>query len=217
MKTVFNFSTDMAQIRFSPEPLVARHYITHVYCHKRMEVTILHDFPRRPSITGRFAFLWASCLILILLLFMTPSTRAEDSTPSVAAIDSALAGRAPLDGHVVYVDFWASWCMPCRHSFPWMEQLANRLAHDGLQVVTVNLDKDHNAALKFLKELNSSLTVVYDSTGDLAKRFNVEAMPSSFIFDRSGKLRDTHLGFDPNDTAAIEESLIKLLEEEKPE
>jgi cytochrome c biogenesis protein CcmG, thiol:disulfide interchange protein DsbE len=159
------------------------------------------------SVSGMFA------IILMLLVGFSNSTRAEKAPKSIAVIDSVLAGGAQLHGKVVYVDFWASWCVPCRKSFPWMASLKDKYDSLGLQIVTVNLDKEHAAATHFLDELKSPLAVVFDSTGSLANLYSLEAMPSSFIYDRSGKLRATNRGFTPKDAAAADSLVRSLLAE----
>ncbi len=120
---------------------------------------------------------------------------AKSAPQSIAVLDSLLAGATPLDSHVVYVDFWASWCVPCRQSFPWMKQLNDKYASRGLQVVAVSVDKSAIPANKFLKEMDVPFKVIYDSTGTLAKLYNLEAMPTSFVYGRDGKLRTDHRGF----------------------
>lgn len=152
-------------------------------------------------------------IILLLPLCLFATVRAASAPKSVAVIDSVLAGSVQLQGKVVYLDFWASWCVPCRQSFPWMATLKQKYDSLGLQIVTVNLDKDHAAAAKFLDELKSPLKVVYDSTGSLAKSYNLEAMPTSFVYDRMGKLRSINRGFAPKE-AAVTDSLIRSLLEE---
>ena len=151
--------------------------------------------------------------VLTLLLGLSAQICAESAPKSLAVIASVLADSTQLNNKVVYLDFWASWCVPCRKSFPWLATLTDKYDSHGLQIITVNLDKDHAAATRFLNELKSPLRVVFDSTGSLAKVFNLEAMPSSFIYDRSGKLRTTNRGFNPNDTLHIESLVRSLLEE----
>jgi cytochrome c biogenesis protein CcmG/thiol:disulfide interchange protein DsbE len=102
---------------------------------------------------------------------------------------------SPHAGKVVLVDFWASWCAPCRRSFPWMSDMQTKYADDGLVIVAVNVDNDREAALKFLDEHPPAFEVHYDADRVLARRFEVVAMPSSFLLDRDGRIVDRHLGF----------------------
>ena len=156
-------------------------------------------------------------ICLLFLLISLPAYARTDRTPTtIAAIDSVLADSTLLHNKVVYVDFWASWCAPCRQSFPWMKALQDKYHDRGFEVVAVNVDKETAAARKFLDVLKSPLRVVPDSTGTLAKMYKLEAMPTSFIYGRDGKLRTDHRGFYPKDTLSLD-SLVKSLLEEKPQ
>ena len=110
------------------------------------------------------------------------------------------SGADPLDlarhrGHVVIVDFWASWCKPCRQSIPWLNAMRERYAASGLTIIGVNVDAERTDADRFLRDVPIEFEVVFDPKGDLAKQFKVQGMPSSYVFDRTGKLVETHLGF----------------------
>ena len=118
---------------------------------------------------------------------------------------------ADLKGKVVYLDFWASWCPPCRKSFPWMNEMERRYGDKGLSVVAVNLDKRHNLAKKFLNEVPAKFTVAYDPQGKVAESYHVPGMPSSFIIDRFGKIQAVHIGFRDEDTTDLEETLRSTL------
>jgi len=98
-------------------------------------------------------------------------------------------------GKVVYLDFWASWCVPCRKSFPWMNQLTEEYSTADLVIIAVNLDKKEELAEEFLKENPANFDIFYDPKGVLAKRFKIKGMPSSVIFDRAGKPVAAHTGF----------------------
>jgi cytochrome c biogenesis protein CcmG, thiol:disulfide interchange protein DsbE len=102
---------------------------------------------------------------------------------------------SPGAGKVVLVDFWASWCEPCRHSFPWMNEMQKKYAHDRLVIVAVNVDNDRAAAERFLDENPTELEIRYDDDRLLARRFEVVAMPSSFLLDENGEVVERHLGF----------------------
>lgn len=116
-----------------------------------------------------------------------------------------------LKGKVVYLDFWASWCGPCRLSFPWMAAMQQRYGEQGLVIVAVNVDKDREAAQKFLQQFNPGLQVVYDGEGTLAEHMKVATMPSSFFFDRHGKQVLTHSGFRTTDQRDLEDEIRSLL------
>ena len=120
----------------------------------------------------------------------------------LASIASVAAGSsAPqLDlshyrGQVVVVDFWASWCKPCRQSIPWLNDLRKRYAGQGLVIIGFNVDAERTDAERFQRDVPIGFDVIYDPQGKLAEQFRVQGMPSSFVFDRDGKLARTLLGY----------------------
>jgi thiol-disulfide isomerase/thioredoxin len=108
-----------------------------------------------------------------------------------------LAGELPkeLKGKVVLVDFWASWCTPCRGSFPVLNELSAKFARRGLIVLGVSVDESKAAMQQFLKEVPAQFATVHDVQQKLVQRVNVAAMPTSFIVDASGRIRFVHNGF----------------------
>jgi len=113
-------------------------------------------------------------------------------------------------GKVVLVDFWASWCEPCRHSFPWLNEMQAKYG-DRLVVIGVNVDRERADAERFLAQVPAQFEVIYDPNGELASRYDVMGMPSSFVFDTSGTLVDQHIGFRKSLRVEREEQLRKLL------
>lgn len=114
-------------------------------------------------------------------------------------------------GKVVYLDFWASWCAPCRTSFPLLNKMHEKLKAQGFEVVAVNLDEDKANAEKFLKEIPVSFTVLRDATGEWSDKFVVESMPTSFIIDKQGVIQNVHKGFTSDDIGELEHKITGLL------
>ena len=141
--------------------------------------------------------------------------------PGQAAPECSLAplGATPavdlreMRGKVVYVDFWASWCAPCRKAFPFLNALDAELGQRGLQVVGVNVDEDPLSARKFLERVPARFRVGQDQGGRCPRAFGVQAMPSSYLIDRSGVVRYVHLGFRPEDAALLRGRVEQLLAE----
>lgn len=116
-------------------------------------------------------------------------------------------------GKVVYLDFWASWCEPCKKSFPWMNELQKKYASQGLEVITVNLDSDKKLADAFLKEHPASFKVVFDPKSVNVDKFKVQGMPSSFIYNRKGEIIKSTQGFDNAEATLIENAIVQALKE----
>jgi thiol-disulfide isomerase/thioredoxin len=114
-------------------------------------------------------------------------------------------------GKVIYLDFWASWCAPCRTSFPLLNKLHQKLKDKGFEVVAINLDEDKANAEKFLKEIPVDFTIVRDSTGEWSDKYVVESMPTSFIIDKQGVIQNIHHGFTSNDINELEQKVVDLL------
>jgi thiol-disulfide isomerase/thioredoxin len=121
-----------------------------------------------------------------------------------------------LRGKVVMIDFWASWCAPCKESFPWMQRMQERYGPQGLVIVAVNLDHDRHLADAFLRHQHPSFSILYNTEGDLAERYHVEVMPSSFLLDRRGRQRIEHRGFEAAERDGVEKQLRELLSEPSP-
>jgi thiol-disulfide isomerase/thioredoxin len=123
---------------------------------------------------------------------------------------------ASLQGQVVYVDFWASWCGPCRISFPLLNDMRNQLHEQGFEVLAVNVDEFEKDALAFLEELPVDYAVVRDSEGVSPASFGVLGMPTGFLIDREGRIREVHQGFRKSDADRIREAATSLLAERTP-
>ncbi|MGJ8692109.1 MAG: TlpA family protein disulfide reductase [Thalassotalea sp.] len=148
--------------------------------------------------------------LLALLLSSSFSAVAEpNSKPSsITSFEQLIAKHK---GEVIYLDFWASWCVPCRKSFPWMNEMQTKYQAQGLKIITINLDSNKNNADEFLEKFPNNFEVIYDPSGLLAKKFKVKGMPNSFIIDRSGTLISAHIGFTDNKKVQYQQELEALL------
>jgi cytochrome c biogenesis protein CcmG/thiol:disulfide interchange protein DsbE len=121
--------------------------------------------------------------------------KAGDDLPDLATLK--LEGTLPNDlkGKVVLLDFWASWCEPCKASFPAMAELQKKYGAQGLVVVAVNVDEKRADMESFLKQNAASFAVVRDAAQQLVAQAGIATMPSSFLIDQAGKVRFVHAGF----------------------
>ena len=152
-------------------------------------------------------------LVLSSLLFTSLPGFAESSKAPALQLPS-LDGEmnlAQLQGKVVYLDFWASWCDPCRDSFPWMAAIKEKYGASGFEVVAVNLDRDRALADEFLKKMTVNFVVAFDASGESAEQYNLRGMPASYLIGRDGSIQASHLGFNDSDKAKLEAAIRVLL------
>ena len=116
-----------------------------------------------------------------------------------------------VDAELIYLDFWASWCPPCRVSFPWMKQLSERYGSRGLRVIAINVDRDPVAAERFLNQARPDFDIVRDPEGQLAATYDIAAMPSSFLLTPGGEILLRHEGFRAADADALEARIAEAL------
>ncbi len=120
--------------------------------------------------------------------------------------------RLPLQtGKVLYVDFWASWCGPCRQSFPWMNAMQDKYKAKGLQIIGINLDQQASAADKFLAQTPAKFTVMFDPKGVSPRLYTVKGMPTSVLIGRDGKVIRQHAGFNDASRDQLEQQLQSAL------
>jgi thiol-disulfide isomerase/thioredoxin len=118
-----------------------------------------------------------------------------------------------LRGRVVYLDFWASWCVPCRISFPALDQLHKKYRGRGFEVVAVNKDVVAADIGRFLARIPVGFTLVADPGDKIVRDYQVKSMPSGYVLDRKGRVRYVHEGFRSDTAAQIETQIVDLLNE----
>lgn len=153
-----------------------------------------------------------SLILLSLSLLSQNSVAAFNQAPEINLPGSnGDVILSELKGKVVYVDFWASWCLPCQLSFPWMHDIKRDYADQGFEVIAVNLDKDKLLAAAFLKEMEVNFEVVYDESESTASRYKIKGMPSSYLIGRDGRVYASHIGFREEDKIQLEQAIQGLL------
>lgn len=143
------------------------------------------------------------------------SAEVKVGQPFPALASYQLEGQLPAaGGRVVLVDFWATWCAPCRASFPAYSELQRELGERGFTLIAVSVDKKKGEYEEFLKKYSPSFTAVRDGQQRLAAELRVPSMPTSYLLDRHGVLRAVHSGFHGEATVKeLRNQIIELLEE----
>ena len=118
-----------------------------------------------------------------------------------------------LRGRVVYLDFWASWCVPCRLSFPALDQLHMKYRGRGFEVVAVNKDAVAADIRRFLARIPVGFTLVVDPDDKIIGAYQVKSMPSGYLLDRKGRVRYVHEGFRSDSAGQIEAQIVDLLKD----
>ena len=155
--------------------------------------------------------------LLLTLLCLNSMTMAVEVKNTMPACKLSSLGEAKTEdlqqykGQVVYVDFWASWCVPCAHSFPFLNELHHEFKDKGLQIVGINMDENAGDAKAFLAKTPAQLTIVADTSTQCAKDFDVKAMPSSYLIDRKGVVHHVHQGFRSEDIKELRALVEHLL------
>ena len=154
----------------------------------------------------------AGGLWLALSAPLVLALEAGQSAPDIDLPGATIAPKlADLKGKVVYLDFWASWCGPCRQSFPWMNEMQKKYGARGLRVVAVNLDAKRADADRFLTEVPAEFALAFDAKGESAKRVGVKGMPTSVLIGADGKVVAVHQGFREQDRAELEAMFVAAL------
>jgi cytochrome c biogenesis protein CcmG/thiol:disulfide interchange protein DsbE len=157
----------------------------------------------------------AAATLVSLALVSFPSSGAETGEAAPAfSLTTAAGERVDLEalrGKVVLLDFWASWCAPCKRSFPWMGEMQRKYGARGLTVVAVNVDRKRADAERFLQLVPAPFVVAFDPAGATPAAYAVPGMPTSYLIDASGRIAYVGQGFHDERKDEVEERIRALL------
>lgn len=156
------------------------------------------------------------CALCLFYSFVSKAELIGQPAPTCLAkqeSENQAINFSEYQGRVLLIDFWATWCPPCKQSMPFLNALRNEFKDQGFEIIAINVDEDRDEALSFLLLHPVEYLLAYDSTGDCPAKFEVQAMPSSYFIDKQGKVRDIHLGYRERDKESIRKRIVELLAE----
>jgi len=165
---------------------------------------------------------------ILKLFFLTGFTLLFSMSVTYAASEK-LSGKAPnftlksrsgkniklseLRGQVVMLNFWASWCGPCRKEMPILEQIHKKYKRLGFTLLGVNVEENTRDAINYLKDVKVTFPILFDNRQKTSKLYNVSAMPTTVIIDRNGNKRFIHKGYKPGYENEYKKQIKKLVRE----
>jgi len=153
-------------------------------------------------------------LVLLIPLPGFSSVQGDEAPPvMLPALESGQAiSLADFQGKVIYLDFWASWCGPCRQSLPLYEQMKSEFPAEAFEIVAINLDESRDDAVRFLEDHPVSYTILMDPAGKSASQWQIQAMPTSFLLDSDGRIIRSWAGFNSSHLDEIENEIRTTLQ-----
>jgi len=159
-------------------------------------------------------------LLIATALLAAPAVTGSSGGGIAPAAEFSLKSRAgeavslgSLKGQVVLINFWATWCGPCRKEMPLLEQIQKKYAPLGFTMLGVNVEEDTRLMETFLKDVPVSFPILLDPANGVSKLYNVSAMPSTVIVDRKGNVRFIHQGYQPGDEGKYQDMIRQLVRE----
>lgn len=171
--------------------------------------------PMRRFVKFRPAAITIVALVALWGALAPPALAVDAGQPAPAFALPRAGGEVltleSLKGRVVFVDFWASWCAPCKRSFPWMNEMHRKYGDKSFTIVAVNVDQRRADADRFLAQVPAAFPVVYDPAGKAPAAYGVKGMPSSYLIDARGNVVQVESGFNDDQAAAIEARIRDLV------
>lgn len=165
--------------------------------------------------------MWRGVLLAVLLLSImgAPSVAqarvGEGDRPSfeLTTLDGESQSLKELRGTVVLVEFWATWCVPCQRSLPFYAEMEDRYGEQGFKVLAINIDRRQKEVEAFIERHKLSLTILFDNRQRVFRDFSPPTMPTAYLIDRSGEVREIYPGFREAERSKVEEDIRLLIDE----
>jgi peroxiredoxin len=154
-----------------------------------------------------------SLAAVVVLVAIAMGARAAAPDFTLPARDGGKLSLSELKGQVVMINFWATWCGPCRQEMPLLEQIQAKYEALGFTLVGINVEPDSAAAQAWLANVPVTFPILFDRQNKVAESFGVEGMPSSVFIDRTGNVRYVHKGYRPGDEAKYADMVRSLVKE----
>jgi peroxiredoxin len=151
--------------------------------------------------------------LLMLLAMMVSAGVAQAPDFTLKSDSGANLKLSELRGEVVLINFWASWCGPCRQEMPILSELHDKFKDMGFTVLGVNVEENSAEARRLLKDMPVSFPVLFDNNSTVSKQYDVVAMPSTVLVDRDGNMRYLHKGYKPGEEDIYLEKVRSLIRE----
>ena len=155
--------------------------------------------------------------LLACLVALPLGATVDTNSPAPDFTLSAQSGKpvalAQFKGQVVMLNFWASWCGPCRQEMPLLDSIYKKYSKLGFTLIGINVEPDSNAANDWLKQTPVTFPILYDTDSKVSKLYGVSGMPSTVILDRKGTVRMIHRGYKPGDEQDYLSSISSLMRE----
>jgi thiol-disulfide isomerase/thioredoxin len=159
--------------------------------------------------------LLTACLISLVCISLAGAATVKGPAPNFTL--KSMGGNnlklSEMTGNVVLINFWASWCGPCREEMPLLNALHKKYQPLGFTVLGVNVEENVDGARSFLKNVPVDFPILLDNTNEVSKRYKVVAMPTTVVVDRDGNMRFLHEGYKPGDEKKYRQMIKKLIRE----
>ncbi len=165
----------------------------------------------RKLLAKRISYMFAAMLLATVAVAGSSSGPAPDF--SLQSLDGSTVRLSDLKGQVVLINFWATWCAPCREEMPLLDAIYQKYNRLGVELLGINVEDDASGAQEYLNETPVTFPILFDPDGRVSKQYQVKAMPSTILVDRHGNVRHIHYGYKPGYENDYQDQIRALVRE----